>query len=119
MYASTRGSASYGIASTSVAPAASGELQTRPSAGVHARRRSFRRDPDGPARGSQRPCTPQAAAREAARDMTDRRRDSGEAHALGRLMTVAVVAWLGYVGLLMLIRGGSLSLDLVFVVLGL
>lgn len=42
-----------------------------------------------------------------------------DARALGRLMTLVVVAWLGYVGLLMLLRGGSFTPDLLLVVCGL
>ena len=42
-----------------------------------------------------------------------------EAHALGRLVALSVVAWLAYVGLLMLVRGGTLSPDLLLVVAGL
>lgn len=39
-----------------------------------------------------------------------------EAHALGRLVALSVVVWLTYVGLLMLLRGGSLTPDLLLVV---
>jgi len=39
-----------------------------------------------------------------------------EAHGLGRLMALAVVAWLVYIGILMLMRGGSLSAELLLVV---
>jgi PAP2 superfamily len=39
-----------------------------------------------------------------------------EAHALGRLVALSVIGWLAYVGLLMLVRGGTLTPELVLVV---
>lgn len=44
---------------------------------------------------------------------------ASEAHALGRLIALSVVGWLAYVGILMVLRGGSITLPLVGVVVAL